>query len=79
MQSSLNKPAQKASSTEEAEIGNDICFYCQKPGHFKKDCPAFNKLKTGDKKDRRNFKRSQRAMLTEERKKIQLQLDALDI
>lgn len=79
MQSSLNKPAQKASSTKEAEIRNDICFYSQKPGHFKKDCPAFNKLKTGDKKDRRNFKRSHRALLTEERKKIQLQLDALDI
>ena len=58
--SSLNKTAQQASSTEEAEIGNDICFYCQKPGHFKRDCPVFNKLKTGDKKDRRNFKKGQR-------------------
>ena len=38
-----------------------------------------NKVKTSDKKDKRIFKRSQRAMLTEERKKIQLQLDALDI
>ena len=79
MQSSLNKPAQKASCTKEVEIGNDICFYCQKPGHFKKDCPAFNKLRTGDKKDRRIFRRSQKVLLTEERKKIQTQLDALDV
>ena len=51
MNNSLNKPAQKAVSTEVAEIGNDICFYYQKPGHFKRDCPTFNKLKTGDKKE----------------------------
>ena len=54
-------------------------FYCQKPSHFKKDCPAFNKLRTGDKKDRRIFRRSQKALLTEERNKIQIQLDALDV
>ena len=61
MNNSLNNPAQKAISTEVVEIENDICFYCQKPGHFKRDCPAFNKLKTGDKKERRSFKRNQRA------------------
>ena len=61
MGSSLNKPAQISASTKVAEVGNDICFYCNKPGHFKRDCPAFNKLKTGDRKDRRNFKRGQRA------------------
>ena len=72
MNNSLNTPIQKGVSTEAAEIGNDICFYCQKPGHFKRDCPALNKLKIGDKKDRRNFKRNQRALLTEERKKIQI-------
>ena len=66
-------------STEVAEIGNDICFYYNKPGHFKRDCPAFNKLKTCDRKDTRNYKRGQRALITEERKKIQIQLDALDI
>ena len=75
----LNKPVQQASSTEVSYVGNDIYFYSQKPGHFNRDCLAFSKLKTGDKKDRRNYKRNQRALLTEERKKIQIQLDALDI
>ena len=79
MNNSLNNPTQKAVSNEVAGIKNDICFYCQKPGHFKRDCPAFNKFKTGDKRERRSFKRTQRALLTEERKKIQIQLDALDI
>ena len=79
MNNSPNKPAQKAVSSEVAKTRNDICFYCQKPGHLKRDCPAFNKLKTGDKKERISFKRTQRALLTEERKKIQIQLDALDI
>ena len=74
MNNSLNTPIQKGVSTESVEKGNDICLFCQKPGHFKRDCSALNKLKTGDKKDRRNFRRNQRALLTEERKKIQIHL-----
>ena len=54
---SLNKTVQLNSHTESIDVRNDVCFYCQKPGHFKKDCPAFNKLKSGDIRDRRNFKR----------------------
>ena len=54
-------------------------FLLQQTWYFKRYCPAFNKLKTGDRKDRRNYKSGQRALLTEDRKKIQIQLDALDI
>ena len=67
------------SHTESTDVRNDVYFYCQKPGHLKKDCPALNKLKSVDSKDRRNFKRGQKAMISEERRKIQLELDALDI
>ena len=67
----LNKPVLQTSNDESKDNRNDICFYCQKTGLFKKDCYAFNKLKIGDKKDRRKFKKGRRAMLTEERNKIQ--------
>ena len=36
--SSLNKQAQQSSETP--AVGNDLCFYCQKPCHFKRDCPC---------------------------------------
>jgi len=67
--SSLNKQAQQSSETP--AVGNDLCFYCQKPGHFKRDCPLL-KSKSGEK--RRKFKR---AMIAEEKKKLQQKIDAL--
>ena len=69
--SSLNKQAQQSSDTP--AVGNDLCFYCQKPGHFKRDCPLL-KSKSGEK--RRKFKR---AMIEEEKKKLHMKIDALCI